>query len=85
MAHSQFDTFLREATHLDPRSESTLYRDSLYGLFLSDHALADDRRAGTAHPATMPPSSRPFRSVSITQHDDDGGATPRARCYVFGE
>ena len=35
MAHSQFDTFLREATHLDPRSESTLDRDSLYGLYTS--------------------------------------------------
>ncbi len=35
MAHSQFDTFLQEATRVDENSESTLDRDRLYGLYTS--------------------------------------------------
>jgi hypothetical protein len=35
MAHSQFDQFLSEATYRDRESDSTLDRDSLYGLYTS--------------------------------------------------
>ena len=35
MAHSQFDLFLQEATHLDPDAESVLDCDRLYGLYTS--------------------------------------------------
>lgn len=35
MADSQFDQFLQEATYRDPESESTLDRDSFYGLYTS--------------------------------------------------
>jgi hypothetical protein len=35
MAHSQFDTFLQEATQLDQAAESTLDSDRLYGLYTS--------------------------------------------------
>lgn len=35
MAHSQFDIFLREATHLDQSSDSSLDKDRLYGLYTS--------------------------------------------------
>ncbi len=35
MAHSQFDTFLQEATHLDPASDQSLNDDRLYGLYTS--------------------------------------------------
>lgn len=35
MAHSQFDTFLQEATYLDNAPEYTLDRDRLYGLYIS--------------------------------------------------
>lgn len=35
MAHSQFDLFLHEATHLDPASGSALDCDRLYGLYTS--------------------------------------------------
>lgn len=35
MAHSQFDIFLHEATHLDPASGSSLNDDRLYGLYTS--------------------------------------------------
>lgn len=35
MAHSQFDTFLQEATFRDQASEHTLSRDRLYGLYIS--------------------------------------------------
>ncbi|TLM83336.1 hypothetical protein FDW83_10230 [Pseudarthrobacter sp. NamE2] len=35
MAHSQFDTFLQEATYLDQAPGYTLNRDRLYGLYTS--------------------------------------------------
>ncbi|WP_104043612.1 hypothetical protein [Arthrobacter sp. ZGTC412] len=35
MAHSQFDTFLQEATHLDRASEHSLNDDRLFGLYTS--------------------------------------------------
>lgn len=35
MAHSHFDTFLREATYLDTASGSRLDGDALYGLYIS--------------------------------------------------
>lgn len=35
MAHSQFDTFLHEATVCDRDSDFALARDSLYGLYTS--------------------------------------------------
>ncbi|MDQ0662606.1 hypothetical protein QFZ35_001104 [Arthrobacter ulcerisalmonis] len=35
MAHSQFDTFLNEATYPDQASDSSLDRDRLYGLYTS--------------------------------------------------
>lgn len=35
MAHSQFDTFLQEATYLDHAPEHALNRDRLYGLYIS--------------------------------------------------
>ncbi|WP_285240553.1 hypothetical protein [Pseudarthrobacter sp. MEB009] len=35
MAHSQFDLFLHEATHVDPVNETSLDRDRLYGLYTS--------------------------------------------------
>jgi hypothetical protein len=35
MAHSQFDQFLSEATYPDLESDTTLNRDSFYGLYTS--------------------------------------------------
>ncbi|MDQ0867599.1 hypothetical protein QFZ70_000072 [Arthrobacter sp. V1I9] len=35
MAHSQFDLFLQEATHLDQASDHSLSGDRLYGLYTS--------------------------------------------------
>ncbi|MDQ0921612.1 hypothetical protein QF038_000120 [Pseudarthrobacter sp. W1I19] len=35
MAHSQFDTFLQEATHLDKAYDHSLDDDRLYGLYTS--------------------------------------------------
>lgn len=35
MAHSQFDTFLAEATQRDTAAETSLDRDRLYGLYTS--------------------------------------------------
>ena len=56
MAHSQFDQFLREATSPDFESDTTLNRDSFYGLytswcFLSGHAPQSERAfwAGIGH------------------------------------
>jgi hypothetical protein len=35
MAHSQFDSFLQEATHLDKASDHSFDDDRLYGLYTS--------------------------------------------------
>lgn len=46
MAHSQFDTFLHEATYPDQAAGSSMDRDRLYGLYTS-WCFVNQQPAGT--------------------------------------
>ncbi|PTT68349.1 hypothetical protein [Arthrobacter sp. HMWF013] len=63
MAHSQYDTFLSEATSCDTEFEVTLDKDPLYGLYTSwCHINQRPIRNETAFWAAMKDRIRPERN-----------------------